>query len=162
MTRLPTWAAYRAICDTPAVWSRWMLLCTAELLDAFAEQALAASLRDACDRAPLPKPLGHRGPPATDMFRIALAPSARDRIVAILGQAVAAGWQVSGPSDIVAAWAPTHDRQGRHLGGFVAAWLEYAQSGRSDAAAGTASGEAAGAPADERSGEPAGEPTGMP
>ncbi len=95
------WDEYKKRCDEPRVVSRWMLESTAELVDpAAAEHLLAAT-----SGKPLPKPEGHKGGPATDMFELYLDDAIADAVVAAVERAQAAGNQ--------------------KLGGFVAAWREY-------------------------------------
>ena len=101
------WDEYKKRCDEPRVVSRWMLERTAELVD----PAVAAHLLDATSGKPLPKPEGHKGGPATDMFELQLDDAIADAIVAAVERAHAAGKGEGAGS--------------RKLGGFVAAWREY-------------------------------------
>ena len=73
---------------------------------------LARPLRLALDRAPLPKPLGHRGDAQTDMLRLELDAATAQAIIAVVQRAVAQGAVTSGTRD-------------RGLGGFAEAWQEY-------------------------------------
>lgn len=103
------WQTYKALSDRPDVFSRWMLEASIELLTSDRQKVL---LRGALARKPLPKPVDHRGGPATDMFIVAIAIDQLDLIVEEVCNAV------------------THDRRGaqtqaRGLGGFMAAWTEY-------------------------------------
>jgi len=103
------WARYKALCDAPEVFSRWMLEQTLELLgDAHPAAALEATLRG----APLEKPADHRGGAATDMFVLALPITEVRAVVEAVAHAVARG-ETTGAT-----------RQ-RGLGGFVEAWSEY-------------------------------------
>ena len=95
------WDEYKRRCDTPGVVSRWMLERTAELVDpAVAEHLLAAT-----SDKPLPKPDGHKGGAATDMFELELDDAIADTVVAAVERAHAGGQS--------------------KLRGFVAAWREY-------------------------------------
>ena len=104
------WATYQQLCDSPRHWSRWMLLQCAALLAAEGEAALAARLHAALAGTALPKPADHRGPPATDMFALVLAPAEALRARTVIAAAAARGMRTP---------------EGRGLGGFVAAWDEY-------------------------------------
>ena len=95
------WDEYKKRCDEPRVVSRWMLERTAELVD----PAVAAHLLDATSGKPLPKPEGHKGGPATDMFEL-------DLDDAIAGA-------------VVDAVECAHGAGQPNLRGFVAAWREY-------------------------------------
>ncbi len=95
------WDEYKKRCDEPGVVSRWMLERTAELVDPMvAEHLLAAT-----SGQPLPKPEGHKGGPATDMFELHLDAVIADAVVVDVQRAHAAGRS--------------------ELRGFVAAWREY-------------------------------------
>ncbi len=104
------WPAYQRLCDSPRYWSRWMLDTCAGLLDGQGQPELADLLRVALAGTALEKPAGHRGPPATDMFMLALGGDDARRVRDAVRRAAAA--------DVRTA-------QGRGLGGFVAAWDEY-------------------------------------
>lgn len=108
MTLALDWDAYKRLCDTPDVISRWMLEQTAELL----EGALRAELEATLSGPSLPKPDDHKGNAATDMFQLRLA---RQQVVAVherVARAVVAGESTSGT-------------RARGLGGFEEAWREY-------------------------------------
>ncbi len=102
------WTNYKAACDQPDVWSRWMLEQALRLLADKPE--LVAPLRRGLRQPPLPKPAGHKGGGNTDMFRLHLPPATIAAIVIDLGAARARGARTS---------------EGRGLGGFVEAWREY-------------------------------------
>jgi hypothetical protein len=104
------WATYQQLCDSPRYWSRWMLVQCAALLQAQGEPAIAGRLRAALEGESLAKPADHRGPPATDMFALALAAVDAQRARAVIAAAADAGLRTP---------------EGRGLGGFVAAWDEY-------------------------------------
>lgn len=106
------WQRYKARCDAPDVWSRWMLMQTLELLAG--QEELIVPLQRALDGRPLAKPAGHKGGPATDMFQLALSEAQADAILAAVRQAAQRGAQTSGT-------------RGRGLGGFQEAWLECRQ-----------------------------------
>lgn len=106
------WQPYKARCNAPDVWSRWMLMQTVELLAGRDE--LIAPLRRALKGRPLAKPAGHKGGSATDMFPLTLNEAQADAILAAVRKAAQQGAQTSGT-------------QGRGLGGFPEAWLEYRQ-----------------------------------
>lgn len=104
------WKRYKALCDSPAFWSRWMLTQTIELVAEDAE--LVASLNRALAAAPLAKPPGHKGGAATDMFEVRLSAAETDAVVARVRRGVVRGTETEGT-------------RGRGLGGFLEAWLEY-------------------------------------
>lgn len=104
------WPTYRDTCDRGDVLSRYLLECTAGLLDASGEEALAGVLRGALAGDPLPKPRDHRGGAASDFFVLTLDTGAIRRIVDVL-----AGARRDGRRTL----------DGRSLGGFVEAWQEY-------------------------------------
>lgn len=104
------WDGYKARCDSPEVWSRWMLAQTLELLSADAE--LSASLRQSLASEPIAKPPGHKGGDATDMFELRLDEAQADAVVARVRSAVRGGAETAGT-------------RGRGLGGFLEAWVEY-------------------------------------
>ncbi len=106
------WDEYKKRCDEPGVVSRWMLERTAELVDpAAAEHLLAAT-----SGKPLPKPEGHKGGPATDMFELHLDDAIADAVVAAVERADEAGKGEGGSGKGAGS---------RKLRGFVAAWREY-------------------------------------
>ena len=104
------WDEYKARCDSPEVWSRWMLAQTLELLSGDAE--LSAPLHRALAGEPIAKPPGHKGGDATDMFELRLDEGQADAVVARVRRAVERGAQTAGT-------------RGRGLGGFLEAWMEY-------------------------------------
>lgn len=104
------WDAYKARCDSPEVWSRWMLGQTLELLSDDAE--LSAPLHRALAGEAIAKPPGHRGGAATDMLELRLDQAQADAVVDRVRLAVERG-------------AVTPGTRGRGLGGFLEAWLEY-------------------------------------
>ena len=107
------WKHYKARCEAPEVWSRWMLVQTMELVAG--HPRLVAELRRAMAAQPLAKPPGHKGGSATDMFELNLTAFQADTILAVVRQAAERG-------------ADTAGTRGRGLGGFVAAWLDYRRS----------------------------------
>ena len=104
------WSEYKALCDSPHVFSRWMLQQTRELLDAVPQ--LAASVARILEGPILEKPADHRGGPQTDMFVMDLSLAEARATLAVIDAAVASGRTTTA----------TH---GRGLGGFHEAWLEY-------------------------------------
>lgn len=104
------WERYKARCDAPDIWSRWMLMQTMELLAG--RDDLIAPLRRALDGQPLAKPAGHKGGPATDMLQLDLNEVQAEAILSAVRKAARQGAQTSAT-------------QGRGLGGFPEAWLEY-------------------------------------
>ena len=103
------WASYKRLCDRPDTWSRWMLVQTIELLDG----PLADLLDVGALGEPVPKPDDHTGGEETDMFVLRLSPASR---LDVLG-AVEAACEVGRTTSATVT---------RGLGGFVAAWREYA------------------------------------
>ncbi len=104
------WDTYKRLCDSPGVFSRWMLEQTLELLDAELGHRLTGSLHGVA----LVKPHDHSGGPATDMFPLELAPEEATAIADRVAAATAAGETTSGT-------------RRRGLGGFEEAWQEYAR-----------------------------------
>ena len=102
------WKCYKQRCDSPEMWSRWMLNETIGLVGA--QSSFGLTLEAAMRATPLEKPLDHRGGPATDMFELDLGASEVDAIVLEIEQAAQRNATTSG---------------GRGLGGFVEAWQEY-------------------------------------
>ncbi len=86
-----------------------MLTQTAELLDG----PLAGLLHGVTAGEPLPKPSDHTGGEETDMFVLRLSPASRLAVLQAVEAACAAGRSTSATVT-------------RGLGGFVAAWREYA------------------------------------
>ncbi|MDA1073405.1 MAG: hypothetical protein O3A63_01420 [Proteobacteria bacterium] len=98
------WETYKALCDQPQYWSRWMLEQTRNLLES--RNPVAVKIAQALKAVPLLKPPDHTGDKRTDMFAIDL------------GEAEV--------SDILAAIRRAHDREPeRILPGFELAWIEY-------------------------------------
>jgi hypothetical protein len=108
MTLALDWDAYKRLCDTPDVISRWMLEQTAELLNG----ALRVELENALKLSPLLKPCDHKGGAATDMFQLSLT---TEQVQAVHERIVSA----------VAGGATTSGTRARGLGGFEEAWREY-------------------------------------
>jgi hypothetical protein len=105
------WSVYKALCDSPQLFSRWMLEQSIELL---ADEArLAARLATVLRGASLEKPADHRGGPLTDMFVVSLSVDEARAIDRAIAGAVAGGRM-------------TTATQSRGLGGFREAWHEYA------------------------------------
>ncbi len=102
------WPDYKRLCDRPDVVSRFLLEQTAEVV---VDVELAKRLRGVLATAPIAKPEGHRGPPASDMFLFDLDADDARAIVAYVQRAIAAG-------------RATSATRGRGLGGFLDAWLE--------------------------------------
>ncbi|MGE0622773.1 MAG: hypothetical protein AB7I04_08225 [Pseudomonadales bacterium] len=102
------WDRYKQLCDAPNVFSRWMLEQTAELVAV----DLVPLFEQALNGTPLPKPVGHRGGAATDMFVVELTREDVSRICELLAAAVERG-------------STTTATAGRGLGGFREAWDEY-------------------------------------
>lgn len=107
------WERYKNLCDSPQVFSRWMIEQSVELLRA--RQIDCDVLVSALNGSALDKPADHRGGRATDMFELALSAGDAEVFVAAIAAAVAEGAQTSGTRD-------------RGLGGFLEAWQEYARS----------------------------------
>ncbi len=104
------WSTYKARCDSPEVWSRWMLLQTLELLDD--NPGVGGTLRRALAAKPLAKPPGHKGGAPTDMFELWMSLAQAETVVDAVRRAVA-------------RQAETSATRGRGLGGFLEAWTEY-------------------------------------
>lgn len=104
------WDEYKRLCDSPHVFSRWMLEECVELLAS--ETRLREALAGAMRGAPLDKPRDHRGGPRTDMFEVTLAPDDARAIHRIIAAAASDG-------------RTTSRTRPRGLGGFEATWREY-------------------------------------
>ena len=102
------WNRYKQICDTPNVFSRWMLEQTSELTST----AIAHRLKTFLAQAPITKPDDHRGGFATDMIELSLSAAEIELIIVDLRRAESAGRRSSATA-------------GRGLGGFQEAWNEY-------------------------------------
>ena len=105
-----------------------MLEQTCALLREAGDLAAAALLDAALAQAPLSKPVGHRGPAATDVFRLALTRTQVARVCEVVEAAVADRARVPTTGLVNAAVAdsergPTTGTRG--LGGFREAWQEY-------------------------------------
>ena len=102
------WERYKRICDTPNVFSRWMLEQTAELTDPLLSQLLEAALTT----TPLAKPVDHRGGPSTDMFELELSLDQTRSVAKSVAAALVEGRTSSATRE-------------RGLGGFREAWNDY-------------------------------------
>lgn len=104
------WNEYKRLCDSPQVFSRWMLEQCTELLgnDARLRDVLARELTGTS----LAKPHDHRGGAQTDMFEVVLSLDDAKAIYRIVGEAARGG-------------LTTTQTRPRGLGGFAAAWREY-------------------------------------
>ncbi len=104
------WSEYKTLCDSPWVFSRWMLEQSIELLSV--EPRLALALSGVLNTEPVAKPRDHRGGTPTDMFEVELGLDDARRVHRIVIDAVHAGHT-------------TGATKPRGLGGFAEAWLEY-------------------------------------
>ena len=104
------WASYRSLCDRGDVLSRYLLVCTIDLLDAVDEVLLAQELQRVLAQAPLTKPAEHRAGADADFFVVDLELGAGRRILEVVLAAREAGRGTA---------------SGRGLGGFAEAWQEY-------------------------------------
>jgi hypothetical protein len=104
------WKRYKQICDTPNVFSRWMLQQTIELT----EPSLAAQIDAVFATVPVAQPADHSGGEVVDMFELAFTQDQVDAICLAVLTAASAGQTTSGTRD-------------RGLGGFVEAWSEYSE-----------------------------------
>ncbi len=104
------WSEYKRLCDSPQVFSRWMLEQCIELLvnDVRLRGVLARELQGTS----LDKPTDHRGGTQTDMFEVALSRDDASAIHRLIGDAVRDG-------------RTTTQTRPRGLGGFEEAWREY-------------------------------------
>ncbi len=85
-----------------------------ELFQQLDEGELSQRLMETLQAPPLATPADHRGPPATQMHHLELLPSQRVAALAAMQRAVSEGLTTSGTAR-------------RGLGGFIAAWQEYAE-----------------------------------
>lgn len=105
------WNEYKRLCDSPQIFSRWMLEQTIELLAD--DPRLASVLADVFRGPPLDKPTDHRGGAVTDMFEVVLPIDDAQTIHSRIHDAVSIGHT-------------TAATQVRGLGGFTEAWRDYA------------------------------------
>ena len=107
------WECYKALCDRPDVLSRWMLEETATLLSGETRMALLEILGG----TPFPKPPGHKGGEATDMFVVELPTYVIRSIVEVVLDAAERGLRTP---------------RSTKIGGFATAWreLQTAQAAR--------------------------------
>jgi hypothetical protein len=104
------WTRYKQLCDTPSVFSRWMLEQTLELLRRY--DSPSAALERTLTDAAIAKPEDHSGGPATDMFELRLSTAEVVAIVGVVATARSEG-------------GATSATRSRGLGGFLEAWQEY-------------------------------------
>ena len=104
------WNDYKALCDSPRMFSRWMLEQSIELLNDSPQ--LANRLLRVLDGEPLAKPYDHRGGALTDMFEVGLVVGDARAILRTVVDAKNVGRTTSGT-------------KARGLGGFAAAWKEF-------------------------------------
>ena len=100
-----------------------MLTRTARWVD----PANAAILHEAMRAPPLPKPAGHKGSPATDMFEVDVADEAAAAILEAMQRAAAEHRGAGDPPPDGCRGAPTPSHS---LNAYVAAWREYRDAGR--------------------------------
>jgi len=108
------WPRYKALCDQPDYWSRWMLEQCIELFRQQGESALIEKLDQALQGQPLATPADHRGHRSTQMFLLDMSPRQRALALAAVQRGVSSGLTTSGTAE-------------RGLAGFVEAWREYAE-----------------------------------
>ena len=106
------WDCYKRLCDSPPVFSRWMLEQTVAL--AQAQNLPSDQLQLVLGGRALEKPADHIGGDATDMFTLRLELGYAREIVDVIARASAAGEH-------------TPATKNRGLGGFLEAWREYAE-----------------------------------
>ena len=112
------WNRYKQLCDTPSVFSRWMLEQTLELLTHSGSpsgSSSSAALEQSLRSGAIAKPEDHKGDAATDMFQLKLSSAEVAVIVSVVAAARTQG-------------TATSATQSRGLGGFVEAWQEYDRS----------------------------------
>lgn len=107
------WSRYKALCDQPDYWSRWMLEQCIDVFETLQEGELAAQLEQALTGAPLAVPADHKNHPATHMFQLNLPAPSRIAAFTAIETAIAQG-------------VVTPQTRSRGLGGFAEAWQEYA------------------------------------
>jgi limonene-1,2-epoxide hydrolase len=114
------WSEYKALSNQPFTFSRWMLEQTIELIQ---EDALLAEVLAKVLRGPMiAKPIDHSGGRFTDMFELRIDVDCARAIHRLIGDAALSGRR-------------TAATRARGLGGFAAAWREYADFVGSDARA---------------------------
>jgi len=105
------WNEYKRLCDSPPVFSRWMLEQSIELLQT--EPRLAVALGRVLADSAIEKPNDHRGDGKTDMFFVTLSVGEANDVVSAMRTAIEGG-------------RTTVATRARGLGGFLEAWREYA------------------------------------
>ena len=106
------WETYKALCDQPDHWSRWMLEQCADLMAQLQRADLQALLEAALEQPPLPMPPDHRGSAAVQMYQLQLTRPQREALLAAVAEAQHKGLTTSQTAQ-------------RGLGGFVQAWQEF-------------------------------------
>jgi len=111
------WRSYKALCDQPDYWTRWMLEQCLDLLDQLEAQGehvedLIGTIRRALLSKPLLVPDDHAGLSATHMFQLSMPASQREQCLNAVHLAELRGLR-------------TPATKTRGLGGFIAAWQEY-------------------------------------
>jgi len=114
------WNRYKQLCDSPGVFSRWMLEQTVLLVQAQAEDC--GVLRHVLEEKAIAKPADHTGGSMTDMFQLEMDAEEVSRIVMLVGRAIERG-------------DTTPATRERGLGGFAEAWWEYFEYLRGNAGA---------------------------
>ncbi len=107
------WDVYKALCDRPDHWTRWMLEQCIDLFEQLERAELSALLKDAAASEPLQTPADHTGPPASQVLHVDLDREVREAMLSAIQDAYARGMT-------------TRQTERRGLGGFVEAWREYA------------------------------------
>ena len=102
------WDEYKTICDHPAVLTRWLIEQTLRVCDGDNARLLEATL----STVPVPKPVGHKGGAALDMFKTSLQREDVAQIAQKVQSAVKANKRTSGPVE----------RDYTHI---ETTWLEY-------------------------------------
>ncbi len=106
------WQTYKALCDRPDHWTRWMLEQCIDLLGQLERAELSSLLLNAVAQTPIDVPADHKGPAATHVIPLALTPVQRADILQAVMDAERLGLR-------------TPQTAGRGLGGFIEAWREY-------------------------------------
>ncbi len=101
------WDCYRALCDSPQYFTRWMIERSAAIVG---DAELQNAVRRALHSRALDKPAGHKGGADTDVFEMRLTAAQAAHMLEAVHRAAAEGRTT---------------QEGRGLGGFVAAWNEY-------------------------------------
>lgn len=106
------WETYKALCDRPDYWTRWMLEQCIDLVAQLERADLSDLLLTAAAAPSLDVPRDHKGPDATRVVQLSLTAAQRAAMLEAIIEAERLGLR-------------TPQTAARGLGGFIEAWREY-------------------------------------